>query len=96
MAAYGHPAEVYELASVFWSVVFRQAVSPDQVAVCLALIKIAREINSDYPPDYHDNRDDLAGYANVMAMIHDYRRNQEVKRGPNKKSTGGASKVVDT
>jgi len=71
---YGHPADVYELAAVFWSVVFSQRVSVEQVAECLALIKHAREINANYPTDFRDNRDDMAGYANVSQMIADRRR----------------------
>lgn len=86
---YGHPADVYELAAVFWSVVFGQRVTVHQVAECLALVKHAREINANYPADYRDNRDDMAGYANVAQMIHDHEKGDDVhpkgstKRGKN-------------
>jgi Domain of unknown function (DUF6378) len=69
---YGHPGDVYAKAATFWSVVFGHEVTVHQVAECLSLVKHAREINSGYPPDYRDNRDDYAGYANVAQMIHDW------------------------
>jgi hypothetical protein len=52
--------------------VFGHDVSIQQVAECLALVKHGREINANYPPEFRDNRDDMAGYANVAQMIHDY------------------------
>jgi len=73
---YGHPAEVYAIAATFWGEVFGHEVSVHQVAECLSLMKHAREINANYPVGYRDNRDDMAGYANVAQMIHDY---QEVE-----------------
>lgn len=69
---YGHPADVYSIAAVFWGQVFGHEVSVHQVAECLSLVKHAREINGGYPADYRDNRDDYAGYANVAQMIHDW------------------------
>jgi hypothetical protein len=38
------------------------------------LVKHAREINANYPPDYRDNRDDMAGFANVAQMVIDYQK----------------------
>jgi hypothetical protein len=72
-STYGHPADVYSIAAVFWGQVFNHPVSVEQVAECLALVKHAREINAKYPADYRDNRDDMAGYANVAQMIQDWR-----------------------
>jgi hypothetical protein len=89
---YGHPGDVYQLASVFWSVVFGINVSPHQVAECLALVKHAREINADYPADFRDNRDDMAGYANVAQMIHDHEKGDDVQpKGDTKRSKNVAS-----
>jgi hypothetical protein len=73
-ATYGHPAMVYSIVAAFWSQVFRIEVSTNQVAECLALVKHAREINANYPPDYRDNRDDMAGFANVAQMVIDYQK----------------------
>jgi len=63
---------VYSIAAVFWGQVFKHEVSVHQVAECLALVKHAREINAQYPKLFTDNRDDMAGYANVAQMIHDW------------------------
>jgi hypothetical protein len=40
----------------------------EECSMMLILLKCAREVNSGYPPDYRDNCDDIAGYANVLFM----------------------------
>lgn len=38
----------------------------------LILLKCAREMNQNYPLDYRDNVDDIAGYANVLYMTKEF------------------------
>ena len=66
---YGHPADVYELVAQLWGAYMQVDYQAEDVAMMLALLKVAREKNADYPLDFTDNQDDLAGYANVLAMI---------------------------
>lgn len=73
---YGHPADVYEIAANLWSVILGREVSIFEVAECLAMVKHAREISAGFPTDFRDNRDDMAGYANVLHMIVDHQKGE--------------------
>lgn len=65
---YGHPGQVYGIwARLLWPIIGRIPTT-EECSMMLILLKCAREINSDYPLDYRDNVDDIAGYANVLYM----------------------------
>ena len=65
--AYGHPLQDFQRVAVIWSGVLNMLVTPEQVGLCLAGLKLAREA-------YQHQRDslvDLAGYAECLQMIAD-------------------------
>lgn len=56
--AYGHPAKNFAETAALWSVVLGIPVTPEQVALCMVQVKIAREINAHK----RDNIVDAIGY----------------------------------
>lgn len=62
---YGHPKVNLKRIADLWSVVFDREITPQQVALCLIQLKVAREIH--HPR--RDNMVDIAGYARVMEML---------------------------
>lgn len=64
---YGHPNESFHRIAKFWSVVLGIDVTPDQVALCMITVKIAREMNGHKP----DSLIDIAGYARTIEMMHE-------------------------
>lgn len=56
--AYGHPSKNFEDTARLWSVVLGIDVTPQQVALCMVQLKLAREI---YGPK-RDNLVDAIGY----------------------------------
>lgn len=78
---YGHPGEVYTVwAKLLVPVIDhmlkqgRTEPTAEDCSMILILLKCAREINRDYPIDYRDNLDDIAGYANVLYLTKEYGR----------------------
>lgn len=65
-AVYGTPKENHERIADLWSVVLQQKVYPQQVAVCMALVKVARLVNS---PDHLDSYIDAAAYMAIAGEI---------------------------
>jgi len=57
-AAYGHPYDNFMDTARLWSVVLGTNVTPEQVALCMVQVKIAREINVPK----RDNLVDAVGY----------------------------------
>jgi hypothetical protein len=55
---YGHPAKNFAETAALWSVVLGIPVAPEQVALCMVQVKIAREINLHK----RDNIVDAIGY----------------------------------
>lgn len=60
---YGSPLKNHERIAALWSVMLEHPVTPTQVAMCMAGVKLARLMQT---PDHADSAVDLAGYA---AMI---------------------------
>lgn len=64
--AYGHPLPNHQRIAALWSVVLEREVTPAQAALCMALVKVARLVQT---PDHADSIHDLAGYAEVYRRI---------------------------
>jgi hypothetical protein len=67
---YGHPADNFADTARGWEVVLKLptgSIRPEQVALCMAWLKIARE--SHRPK--RDNRVDCCGYLKTADMIHE-------------------------
>jgi hypothetical protein len=76
---YGHPGQVYGIWAYMIQPVIARLVAEsrtlptaEECSMLLILLKCAREVNSNYPEDYRDNLDDIAGYANVLYMTKEY------------------------
>lgn len=64
--AYGSAAQsLYNIAQL-WSVVLGKTISIDQVAMCMIMLKVARESNKHQD----DNLIDICGYAEILARAH--------------------------
>jgi hypothetical protein len=70
---YGHPAEDMNRTAQMWSAVLGTKVTALQVALCMACVKISREMNAHK----QDNLVDLAGYAEVASRIVRYEQGLE-------------------
>lgn len=62
---YGTPEENFGLIASLWSVQIKHEVTPMQVAMCLILLKVARQSNSPK----RDNLVDIAGYAQCASEL---------------------------
>lgn len=62
---YGTPDENFSLIASLWSVQLKHEVTPMQVALCLILLKVARQSNSPK----RDNLVDIAGYAQCASEL---------------------------
>ena len=62
---YGTPDENFSLIASLWSVQLKHEVTPMQVAMCLILLKVARQANSPK----RDNLVDIAGYAQCASEL---------------------------
>ena len=58
-AAYAHPKVNFQRIADLWSPVLGVTVTPEQVALCMIQVKVAREINRHT----RDNLVDLIGYT---------------------------------
>jgi Domain of unknown function (DUF6378) len=74
MKTYGSPVHVFPRAARIWSAILLIDVTEEQVAACMMGLKLAREAQSDYDPDYLDNNEDICGYANCLYLIKEARR----------------------
>ncbi len=63
---YGHPADDFARAGRMWGAILGLPdVTPEQVALCMIAVKIAREVHRPK----RDNLVDIAGYAGTVEMI---------------------------
>lgn len=62
---YGNALEGFARTGKFWSALFGIPVTAEQVALAMLLNKVSREMNQHKD----DNLVDIAGYAEVVAMI---------------------------
>jgi hypothetical protein len=63
--AYDHPARNFDRIARLWSVALDKDVTPEDVAICMVLVKIAREVHS---PKF-DNRVDAVGYLLTLEAM---------------------------
>lgn len=64
-AAYGPPAENFARIAAGWSVILGREISPAQVALCMAWLKIARLSNGPHADSYVDG----AAYIALAAEL---------------------------
>jgi hypothetical protein len=62
---YGERENNFQTIANFWSIILSTEVSPEQVALCMIALKIAREMFKSS----RDNAVDIAGYADCLAEI---------------------------
>ncbi len=73
---YGAPYENHRRIAVLWSAYLGTEISPMQVSICMALVKIARlQQNHEYSKD--DTFIDLAAYASIAAELAEIKRKQD-------------------
>lgn len=65
-ASYGTPEDNFNLISCFWSLYLGVTINPKDVAMMMALLKIARDKSGRFK---EDNMIDLAGYAACACEI---------------------------
>lgn len=63
---YGTPALNHLRISKLWSVYLNRGIEPHEVAMCMALVKIARIMES---PSHRDSYQDLICYGAIAAEI---------------------------
>lgn len=65
-ADYGHPSDDFKRTGRIWGAILGiPDVPPEKVGLCMAGLKISREVNKHK----RDNLTDLAGYAKTVAMV---------------------------
>ena len=63
---YGHPSDNMSRTACLWSAFLQMPVTDYQVASCMALVKLARSMETGTVDTYVD----LAGYAGIMGQLH--------------------------
>lgn len=60
--SYGPARKSFERVARLWSEVLDKPVTPEQVALCMVMLKVARELNKPG----RDNKVDICGYVALM------------------------------
>jgi hypothetical protein len=63
---YGHPSDNMSRTAALWSAYLEMPITDYQVALCLALVKIARSMESPKPDNYIDG----AAYFAIAGQLH--------------------------
>ena len=71
-AVYGHPWVDFSKTAMLWEVVVGRPLKPEQVALMLALVKVARICNN-HNFHHQDSVIDLIGYATCLQDCHEMR-----------------------
>lgn len=64
--AYGPPKEHFEMVSALWSGYLNSSITPSDVCIMMALLKVARLAQT---PDHHDSQVDAAGYFGLLERV---------------------------
>lgn len=64
-ADYGRPIDDFSKTAVLWGVILGVEVTPEQVALCMAMVKVSRQLNKHK----RDNLVDLCGYTKCLDMV---------------------------
>lgn len=67
-ADYGHPKVNMKRIARIWSGILDMEVTPEQVALCMVGLKLARLVSS---PDHEDTQVDMLGYLKVLQRLLD-------------------------
>lgn len=86
-AAYDERERSFSRIATIWSVVFGHEVTPEQVAMCMIGLKLAREV---YKPS-RDSLVDICGYADCLADLRGYYGKKE--RGADPERAGAGDEV---
>jgi hypothetical protein len=65
---YGHPYPQHERIAKLWSAYLCYPVTPNQVAMCMALVKISRSVES---PEIDDHYKDAIAYLSISKTVHE-------------------------
>jgi hypothetical protein len=63
---YGHPSDNMQRTARLWSAYLEMPITDYQVAMCMALVKIARSMETPKTDTYVD----LVGYAAIAGQLH--------------------------
>jgi len=63
---YGHPSDNMQRTAALWSSYLEMPINDYQVAMCLALVKIARSMETAKPDNYIDG----AAYFAIAGQLH--------------------------
>lgn len=74
---YGHPLDDFTRAGKIWEAILGVEVTPEQVALCMIGVKIAREIHKPKA----DTIVDIIGYALTLHMVEVERAKRRVHHG---------------
>ena len=75
---YGHPLDDFARTAHMWQAILGVQVSPEQVGLCMVVLKISRYLNK--PKE--DNLVDGAGYFGTIEMIKDERERRTTANVP--------------
>lgn len=64
--SYGPIPQSFARIAKLWSIVLGIEVSPQQVALCMVALKLARLVND---PDHLDSAHDIEGYARCLRIL---------------------------
>ena len=65
---YGHPITNHKRIAELWSAYLGYPIQPNEVAICMALVKISRQAED---PAYIDNYEDAIAYLSICKSITD-------------------------
>ena len=63
---YGHPSDNMQRTARLWSAYLEMPITDDQVAMCLALVKVARSMETPSNDTYLD----LCAYTAISGQLH--------------------------
>lgn len=63
---YGHPRINHQRIATLWSVILKKEITPEQAALCMAMVKAARLVQT---PDHLDSYIDGAAYFAIAGEL---------------------------